>query len=57
MVLLSLADYMATLAKIMAETPDAPEAERWALRLKTARDLFDAYFNHRTEQVTPPPLG
>lgn len=55
-VLLSLADYMATLAKIMAETPDAPEAERWALRLKTARDLFDAYFNHRTEQVTPPPL-
>lgn len=55
-VLLSLADYMATLAKIITEQPDAVEAERWGLRLKTARDLFDAYFNHRAEQVSPPPL-
>jgi poly(A) polymerase len=55
-VLLSLADYTATLAKIIMEHPDASEAERWELRLKTARDLLDAYFNHRIEQVAPPPL-
>jgi tRNA nucleotidyltransferase/poly(A) polymerase len=54
--LLALADYMATLAKIITEQPDAVEAERWGLRLKTARDLFDAYFNHRAEQVSPPAL-
>jgi poly(A) polymerase len=55
-VLLSLADYMATLAKIITEQPDAVEAERWEVRLKTARDLLDAYFNHRGEQVSPPSL-
>ncbi len=55
-VLLSLADYLATVAKILTEQGDAAEAERGGLRLKAARDLFDAYFNHRAEQVTPPPL-
>jgi len=58
-VLLSLADYMATLAKIVTTDPDGAGMERmdqWELRVKTARDLFDAYFNHRTEQVSPPPL-
>jgi tRNA nucleotidyltransferase/poly(A) polymerase len=55
-VLLSLADYMATLARTLTDQGDAVEAERWGLRLKTAHDLLDAYFYHRTEHVAPPPL-
>lgn len=48
-VLLSLADHMATYAP-------APEGDRWDLRLKTTRELLDAFFRAHTERVAPPPL-
>lgn len=47
--LLSLADHMASSAS-------AFDADQWQRRLATTRDLLEAYFHQRIEQVAPPPL-
>jgi tRNA nucleotidyltransferase/poly(A) polymerase len=55
--LLSLADYLATLAPTLAGTePHEPEASRWRKRLETARHLLEVYFRERETRVSPAPL-
>ncbi len=54
---LSLADYLATLAPALAGAePHAPEAARWRSRVEVARHLLETYFRERETRVSPAPL-